>query len=203
MKYTSIVVDYRPQKPDFNQVRITAGGNLIKYPGELTTRTADLTTSKVSRNSVLSIQDEKYMCIDIKNFYLGTPLDRYDYMRIPLTMFPEHMAQQYQLREKENNGIIYVEIREAIYGLSQAGVLAKKLLKKRLALAGHYEMPHTPGLWKHVSRPIEFTLVVDDFGVKYANKNNSDHLVIALKGKYKISEDWTGSLYCGIDLRWD
>ena len=64
-------------------------------------------------------------------------------------------------------------------------------------------MPHTPGLWKHVSRPISFTLVVDDFGVKYVNKKNADHFVAALKVKYKIPEDWTGSLYCGIDLRWD
>ena len=64
-------------------------------------------------------------------------------------------------------------------------------------------MPHTPGLWKHVSRSIAFTLVVDDFDVKYVNKKNADHLVAALKVKYKISEDWTGSLYCGIDLRWD
>ena len=44
--YARIVVDYRPQKDDPNRVRITAGGNLINYPGELTTRTADLTTSK-------------------------------------------------------------------------------------------------------------------------------------------------------------
>ena len=76
-----------------------------------------------------------------------------------------------------------MEIRKSIYGLPQAGVLANKILKKRLAPAGYYKMPHTPGLWKHVSRPIEFTLVVDDFGVKYANKNNADHLVVALKGK--------------------
>ena len=61
-------------------------------------------------------------------------------------------------------------------------------------------MPHTPGLWKHVSRPIASTLVVDDFGVKYVRKNNADHLIAPLKGKYKISEDWTGSLYCGIDM---
>ena len=64
-------------------------------------------------------------------------------------------------------------------------------------------MPHTPGLWKHVSCRIVFTLVVDDFGVKYINKKNDDHLVAALKVKYKISKDWTGSLYCGIDLIWD
>ena len=85
----------------------------------------------------------------------------------------------------------------------QAGVLAIKLLNKRPAPAVYYEMPHTPVFWKHVSLPISFTLVVDDFGVKYVNKNNSDHLVAALKGKYKISEDWKGSLYCGIDLSWD
>ena len=80
-----------------------------------------------------------------------------------------------------------MEIRKAIYGLPQAGVLANKLLKKRLAPAGYYEMPHTPGLWKHVSRPIAFTLVVDDFGVKYVNKKNANHLFATLKGKYKIS----------------
>ena len=96
-----------------------------------------------------------------------------------------------------------MEIRKAIYGLPQAGVLANKLLKKRLAPAGYYEMPHTPGMWKHVSSPIAFTLVVDDFGVKYVNKKNADHLVAALKGKYKISKNLTGSLYCGIDIRWD
>ena len=81
--------------------------------------------------------------------------------------------------------------------------VANKLLKKRLAPSGYYEMPHTPVLWKHVSCPIAFILVVDYFGVKYVNKKNSDHLVAALKRKYKISEDWMGSLYCGIDLRWN
>ena len=167
-----MLVDYRPQKPDPNQVRIIARGNLIKYLGGLTTRTANLTTSKILWNSVLSTQDAKYMCIDIKNFCPGTPLDRYEYMRIPLTMFPEHVSKQYQLREKEKNGFIYVEINKAIYGLPQAGVLVNKLLKKRLAPAVYYEMPHTPGLWKHVSRPISFALVVDDFGVKYVKKKN-------------------------------
>ena len=73
--YARMVVNYPPQKPDPNRVCITAGGNLINYPGELTTRTADLTTSKILWNSVLITQDAKYMCIDIKNFYLGTPLD--------------------------------------------------------------------------------------------------------------------------------
>ena len=66
--YARMVVDYLPQKPDPNRVRITASGNIIKYPGEITTRTADLKKSKIMWNSVLSTKDEKYMCIDIKNF---------------------------------------------------------------------------------------------------------------------------------------
>ena len=51
-------------------------------------------------------------------------------------MFPDHVMQQYQLKVKEKKGFIYVDIRKAIYGISQAGALANKLLKKRLALAG-------------------------------------------------------------------
>jgi hypothetical protein len=45
--YARVVVDFRPQKEDPYRIRITAGGNLINYPGELSTRTADLTTSKL------------------------------------------------------------------------------------------------------------------------------------------------------------
>ena len=49
--YARIVVDYRAHKDDPNRVRITVGGNLIKYPRELTTHTADLMTTKVMWNS--------------------------------------------------------------------------------------------------------------------------------------------------------
>ena len=44
--YARILVDYRPKKLDPNRVRLKDGGNLIKYPGELTTRTADITTAR-------------------------------------------------------------------------------------------------------------------------------------------------------------
>ena len=73
--YAQVVVDHRPQKADPNRIWITAGGNLINYPGELTTWTADITTSKLHWNSVLSTPDAKYMCLDIKKFYLLAPLD--------------------------------------------------------------------------------------------------------------------------------
>ena len=88
-------------------------------------------------------------------------------------------------------------------GLPQAGILANKLLRRRLLPHGYYKCANTPGLWKHVSRPISFTLVVDDFGVKYVGKEHATHLIDCIKEKYGVTEDWTGDLYCGIKLKWD
>ena len=53
-------------------------------------------------------------------------------------------------------------------------------------------------------RPISFTLVVDDFGVKYVGQEHADHLIASIRSTYKkLTEDWTGSLYCRITLDWD
>ena len=87
--------------------------------------------------------------------------------------------------------------------MPQAGILANQLLRQRLRPHGYYEVQHTPGLWKHITRPVQFTLTVDDFGVKYVGKHNADHLIQALKQHYNLEEDWAGSLYCGIQLKWD
>ena len=74
--YGRIVIDYRPQKDDPNRVRITAGGNLIQdYPGEVTTRTADLTTAKIMWNSIISTEGARFMGIDIKSFFITAELD--------------------------------------------------------------------------------------------------------------------------------
>ena len=183
--YTRIVVDYRSQKDDPNRVRITVGGNLIDYPGELTTRTADLTTTKLMWNSVISTEGAKYMTADIKSFYLETPLDRFEYMKMDLNLFPQEFRDEYNLDAIAKNGHVFMEIRKGMYGLPQAGILANKLLKKRLANQGYYELPHTPGLWKHISRPIAFTLVVDDFGV---NRNGGIRFLAGNKQKKTPSE---------------
>ena len=90
-----------------------------------------------------------------------------------------------------------------MYGLPQAGILANKLLKQCLTKHGYYEVAHTPGLWKHISHPISFTLVIDDFGIKYVGKEHAKHLLNALKEHYTLDIDWAGKLYCGISLNWD
>ncbi len=72
-------------------------------------------------------------------------------------------------------------MQRAIWGLPQAGILANKLLRKQLAPHGYYECKQTAGLWKHATRPILFTLVVNNFGVKYNNKDDVNHLIQCLK----------------------
>eukprot|EP00804_Cyclotella_cryptica_P011147 CCRYP_020833-RA/>CCRYP_020833-RA protein AED:0.43 eAED:0.43 QI:0/0/0/1/0/0/2/0/225 len=143
------------------------------------------------------------MGVDIKSFYLTAPLDRYEYMKMPLAIFPEHTIKQYDLHKHAKNGFVYLEIRRCVHGLPMAGALANKLLRERLAPHGYYKVAHTPGLWCHVKHPISFTLVVDDFGVKYVAEEHAQHLIDTLKKNYKLAEDWSGDLYCGITLDWD
>ena len=85
---------------------------------------------------------------------------------MPLSVFPAHIFTQHNLTKHAYKGFVYIEICKAIYGLPQAGILANQLLRQRLRPHGYYEVPHTPGLWKHVTKPTQFTLTVDDFGVK-------------------------------------
>ncbi len=92
--YTWIVVNFWPQKEDPNQVQITARGNLIQYPGKLTTQTTVLTTSKVLWNSIMSTEGTQFMALDIGNFYLETLMDRYEYMKMPLSIFLQHTVDQ-------------------------------------------------------------------------------------------------------------
>jgi hypothetical protein len=201
--YGRIVVSIRPQKTEVERTPLTVGGNLIDYPGKVSTETADLTTAKILFNSVLSDRNSKFMGMDLKNFYLNTPLDRYEYMRLPIDIIPDEILEQYNLLPMAHKGYIYIEIQKGMYGLPQAGILANKLLKKRLAVHNYFPCVHTPGLWKHKTRPVIFSLVVDDFGVKYTGREHAEHLYNALEEHYEAACDWDGKLYCGVTLAWD
>jgi hypothetical protein len=111
---------------------------------------------------------------------------------------------EYHLRDLIKNSYVMARIDKGMYGLPQAGILANKLLKERLQPHGYTECKHTPGLWHHHTQALMFTLVVDDFGVQYTKLSNAHHLLAALKQNYKaITMDWTGSLFCGITLKWN
>jgi hypothetical protein len=90
-----------------------------------------------------------------------------------------------------------------MYGLPQAGIIAQQLLKEHLQKHGCRQSKTTPGLWKHNTRPISFSLVVNDFRVKYVGKENTQHLLDTVMHYYKCSRNWKGKQYCGLTLKWD
>ena len=201
--YARIVAEDRPHKAVTKRIRLTVGGNRIEYSGDVSTKTSDLTTVKCLLNSVVSTPNAEFCTADIKDFYLNTPMAEFEYMRIRVDDIPPDIMRRYNLDAKIHNGYVYVEIRKGMYGLPQAGPLANDRLVKFLAQHGSYQNPHTHGLFKHESRPVTFSLVVDDFGIKYVGKENAQHLIDALQTQYTITTDWTGTLYCGLTLDWD
>ena len=69
--------------------------------------------------------------LDVKNFYLNTPMERYEYVRIKLDDIPQEIIVEYSLHDKvSSDGHVYVEIQKGMYGLPQAGILAQQLLEK-------------------------------------------------------------------------
>ena len=90
-----------------------------------------------------------------------------------------------------------------MYGLPQAGRIANDALVLHLAKDDYHQSKMIPGLFHHESRPVSFCLVVDDFGIKYAGKENAEHLINTLKSKYTITIDWEAKQFCGINLTWD
>ena len=144
MDASVLTTAHRKKEPE--RTRLTVGGNLIDFPGDVSTPTADTTTAKLIINSTISTPGAKYMCGDIKNFYLGTPMARYEYMRLPIKIIPQEIIDEYSLIPLIHNGYVYLEIRRGMYGLPQAGIIANQLLTARLAPAGYYQCRHTQGL---------------------------------------------------------
>ncbi len=201
--YLRIVAADRPNKERTKRIQFTVGGDCIEYPGEVSTKTAQLTTAKILLNSVISTEGARFLVIDIKDFYLNMPMEWYEYMAIPLADIPNTIIEQYNLLEIAHNGNVYVKICKGMYGLPQAGRIANDQLIPILAKAGYHQKEHTPGLSVHEWQPISFSLVVDDFGIKYVGKEHAKHLIQTLETHYTISQDWEGKTYLGLTLEWD
>jgi hypothetical protein len=191
------------EKAEPNQMQFMVGGDRINYPGNANT-TTEMLVAKMLFNSVISTKGARFMTIDISNFYLMTPLHHARFIQIKLSDILNEAINEYKLREKTTkNGSIYIRANHGMYGLPQAGLLANKLLEKCLNKHGYQQSKLTPGLWKHNTRPIQFTLVVNDFGVKYISNEHAQYLKNALEEHYKLTCDWTGKWYIGITLDWD
>ncbi len=199
-----ICCNYRPQKDKPHCTRLTVDGDRITHAGNKSIPTADLVTAKLFINSTNSTPNAKFYGINLTNFYLMTPMSKYEYMRSCLELIPDKIITKYNLRDIVNEqGWVYVEIQMGMYGLPQAGILANKLHKKRLNAKGYYHCQHTPSLWRHMWRDIMFCLIVNNFGIKNTSLEHVMHLKNTLKEHYTVAMDWNGSLFCGVNIDWN
>ena len=90
---------FLPEKDDPHRVHLTVGGNRINFPGDCGTPTADMITVKILLNSVISTTNAKFMTIDIKDFYLNTPMERPEFMRLKLADLPDNIIKLYKLHD--------------------------------------------------------------------------------------------------------
>ncbi len=144
------------------------------------------------------------MTLDIKDFYLNTPMKRYEYMHLKLADIPEEIIEEYKLCEiVTDDSYVYCKKRKGMYGLPQAGLKAQELLEHQLSKVGYSQSKIIPGLWTHETRQTCFTLVVNNFAIKFTNMEDAQHLIEALKKDYTITINWGATIYIGLTIDWD
>lgn len=194
------------------RIRGTIGGDRVNYPGETSTSTADLVTIKSLLYSVVSDrhgddprkQDAKFASLDIVDFYLGTAMDRPEFLSIDAKFIPEATRTEFGLHAFLSGGKFLFRVDKCMYGLPQSGYLSNKHLAMHLATAGYLEDSNVPCLFTHNVSGLQFSLVVDDFGIKYYSMADLQHLIATIeRGGWKYKLDLSGSKYIGLTLNWN
>jgi hypothetical protein len=154
-------------------------------------------------NSVILCKGAQFSTINIKNFYLDTPMVDPEYVCIKITDIPKEFILEYDLAGKEvHNGWIYFEIQCGCYSLCQAGILANNLLCGRLENEGSYKAATTPGLWKQKWQPIQFSLTVNDFCMEYVCIKYFNHLLVVLQQYHQVQINMAGNKIAGLNAQW-
>ena len=183
------------------RIRGTIGGDKIHYDGATKANTAAMPVVKMLLQSAIS-EDANWMTADLKDYYLMTPLPRPEYLLIQKKHLSQHIITKYDLHQYLDNDHILFEVIRSMYGLPHAGRIAQEALIPHLAKHG-YLQTSTPCLFRHTSNGTAFTLVVDDFGIKYRTKQDAEHLIACLKEKYDLTIRWNGEYYLGMRIDFD
>jgi hypothetical protein len=203
--YGNLICDYHPLKSEPYRVRLTVGGDKLPYDDDAGSPAASLLETKLILNSTISdaVKGAQFLCADLKDHFLATPMKAPEFMRIKYKYFPVAICQQYNLANLlATDDYIYIRINKGMYGLKQAAILAYQHLVRQPTPHGYHPCcPYTTGLWSHNICPTKFCLCVDDFGGKYFSMSDADHLLNSLRQHYKISVDWDGTNYCGLIIK--
>lgn len=180
--------------------RGTAGGNILQYDGKTKANVADIQTVKTLINSAISTANGDWFTADITDFYLGTPLDEPEYLIIQRSQLSQQYQDKYNDPRYWKNDTILMKVVKTIYGLKQSGLLSQKALVQHLKDNGYAQTKSNECLFTNLDNTVQFSLVVDDFGIKYTNIDNAKHLVSVLQMKYGVTVDWKGTKYLGMHI---
>ena len=102
------------------------------YAGETFTPNADINIAKCLFSSVISTKFTKFLDLDIKDFYLNTNMDQYEYMWLPQWIPPQDFIDENQIEHLFIDNRILAKIRKSMYGLPQEGLISYIALIKHL-----------------------------------------------------------------------
>jgi hypothetical protein len=181
------------------RIRGSIGGDRVEYAGDRYAPVAELATTKLLLNAVIST-NSTWLTVDLTDFYLQTDLQEYEYAKINRRQLTSQTISEYNLQESfDASDNIYIEITKCIYGLPQAGKLSYDKLKKLLSKHGYHETT-TTCLFSHEKLNIQFVLVVDDFGIKADSTTTATHLINCLQEEYNMTIDWHGKSFLGMTI---
>ena len=145
--YGRLICDICQHKAESHCTRITIGGNLIDYPGDKSTSTANLTAIECLLNSTISNPNAKFCTTDIIVFYLSTALKDYEYMKLRLEIIPDKIISQYNLPNIADDGWLYCEIKKGMCGLPHAGNITIDRLIQHLVPYRYVLVKYKTRLW--------------------------------------------------------
>ena len=133
------------------RVRGTIGGNISDYSGPRESWTAELETVKLLLNAGVS-ESAQFAIFDIKDFYLGTPLNEPEFMFITKAQMPKDIQEEFKSSIDWNSaGQALLQCDYALYGLPHAGRLSASKVNTLLAKHGYLQCPNTQNLFKCIS----------------------------------------------------
>ena len=128
-------MDYKPDKLEHHRTRVTVGGDRIHCDYNISAPTCALPTIKLLWNSVYPHRVQSILQWTYPTF-IWSPLDKPEYMRMPMKIMPPEIVEKYNIKSKEDDGWVYLKIVKCMYGLPQAGKIENELLIKRLRRFG-------------------------------------------------------------------
>lgn len=187
------------------RTRLVYGGNLSDYPFNKSAYVVETPTVKICLNAAVT-EDAELASIDIENFYLHTPLDIKEYMKLRKDQIPQSVRDKYNLNDPSwwtDDECIWVELHQAIFGLPQAGILSQNILYTHLQKHGYHIINTASGLISNKSKTLFLCLLVDDFLIKYKKHEDIEELIKILQLRYPIEINYEVKKYLGLTIERD